>query len=264
MTNEPLRTERLTEISADAAKHRQRIEANQAYGRDDLGQIILRSLDLREGEAVLDIGCGTGIHLLGFLERVGPGGKVVGLDVDQRALDDVRERAAGRQPVPELVQGAMEDLERLVSWRPFDAACCAYALYYAQDPVTVIEQVARVLSPRGRFAVAGPYAGNNGEFLSLLGEAGLPARPALDPGFMDRIVEPVFQRLFGEVSGVPYENLVTYPTPESVVGYWRSTAYYVADAEEAFAQAVQRHFAAQGEFTNGKRGLVLQGRDPRS
>lgn len=249
-------------MSADAAKHRQRIEANRAYGRDDLSQIILQSLDLREGESVLDVGCGTGIHLIEFAAHVGPRGRVVGLDVDARALDDVRARAAGRQPVPELVQGPMEDLERLVDWRPFDAACCAYALYYAQDPTSVVEQVARVLSPHGRFVVAGPYTGNNSEFLALLAEAGLPARPALDPGFMDDVVGPACRRLFGEVSSQPYVNVVTYPTPESVVDYWRSTAYYVADAEEPFGRAVQRRFADGGGFANGKRGLVLLARDP--
>jgi arsenite methyltransferase len=49
--------------------------------------------DLRPGETVLDLGCGGGIDVLLSARRVGPAGKVYGLDMTGEMLDLARAHA---------------------------------------------------------------------------------------------------------------------------------------------------------------------------
>jgi 16S rRNA (cytosine1402-N4)-methyltransferase len=51
-------------------------------------QTVLGLLDPREGEVVLDVTVGLGGHARGFLERIGPKGKLLGIDADQENLKE--------------------------------------------------------------------------------------------------------------------------------------------------------------------------------
>ena len=46
-----------------------------------LGQKAIDSLDIQNGDSILDVGCGTGTTTLLLSEKVGPEGKVTGLDI---------------------------------------------------------------------------------------------------------------------------------------------------------------------------------------
>lgn len=59
-------------------------------------EAIFPSLPVKQGDAVLDIGCGFGDTAIKLAERVGPGGRVVGLDCCKAFLDYGRKDAAGR------------------------------------------------------------------------------------------------------------------------------------------------------------------------
>jgi SAM-dependent methyltransferase len=51
-------------------------------------------LDLRPGDTVLDVGCGTGLSFAGLVQRVGPEGRIVGIEPSPEMLAHARERAA--------------------------------------------------------------------------------------------------------------------------------------------------------------------------
>jgi ubiquinone/menaquinone biosynthesis C-methylase UbiE len=51
--------------------------------------------DLRVGDLVLDVGCGAGLDALIAAERVGPAGRVIGLDFSPAMLARARQGAAG-------------------------------------------------------------------------------------------------------------------------------------------------------------------------
>jgi len=52
----------------------------------------IAALDLRPGARVLDVGCGTGLNLAPLLGRVGPTGRVVGVDRSDKMLAQARAR----------------------------------------------------------------------------------------------------------------------------------------------------------------------------
>jgi len=117
-----------------------------AYRRD-----AVRALDLRPGARVADLGCGTGLALRDLVGAVGPGGKVLGVDLTDAMLRRARRRVdrRGWRNV-ELVEAD------LAAWQPpgeLDGAISVLALGLVADAGAAIRRVAAALRPGARLAV---------------------------------------------------------------------------------------------------------------
>src|SRR5262245_4644464 len=60
------------------------------------GERTVERLTLLPGAHVLDVGCGTGASALPAAARVGPTGRVIGIDLAERLLEIARQKAATR------------------------------------------------------------------------------------------------------------------------------------------------------------------------
>jgi ubiquinone/menaquinone biosynthesis C-methylase UbiE len=109
---------------------------------------VARLADVRAGESVLDLGCGTGT-LLAALLAARPEAVYAGVDPDPRVLAAARRRLAGRDV--ELIEGYAEDLP-FASQR-FDVVVSTLAFHHIPDGAkrTAVREVRRVLRPSGRF-----------------------------------------------------------------------------------------------------------------
>src|SRR5262245_17454642 len=58
-----------------------------------LGEAAMDRIGIHPGERVLDVGCGTGQTSLELARRVGPDGRVTGLDISAPMLGRARDRA---------------------------------------------------------------------------------------------------------------------------------------------------------------------------
>jgi len=107
----------------------------------------VEALALAPGEVAADIGFGGGLSLALLLDRVGPAGRVHGLDVSRVMLD--RARRKHRRPVADgrlvLHEASMTDLPLV------DAAMTVNTIYFVPDEV--FTELARVLSPAGRLVL---------------------------------------------------------------------------------------------------------------
>ena len=114
-------------------------EASRDYenaARDFWQYISIRTvelLDLKPGDRVLDVPCGSGASLVAAAHRVGPSGRVVGMDYAQQmvAIAEEKARAGGLTNV-ELSVTDMTGLED-EQLEPFDAVVCSLGLFFAED-----------------------------------------------------------------------------------------------------------------------------------
>ena len=105
------------------------------------------------GEAVLGVACGAGAVTAAVAQAVGPTGRVLGVDLSQAMVD-----AAGRhlenQGLLHAVTERMDAEQLTLPDAGFDLVVCALGLMYLPDPDAALREIARVLRPGGRVALA--------------------------------------------------------------------------------------------------------------
>ncbi|MXV61340.1 methyltransferase domain-containing protein [Natronorubrum sp. JWXQ-INN-674] len=114
---------------------------------------LLDAADLRDGDRLLDVACGTGIVARSAASRVGERGSIVGLDINEGMLAVAAETTeTERRPAIEWRRGDAIDLP--FPKGRFDVACCQQALQFVDEPSVALEEMHRVLASGGRVALS--------------------------------------------------------------------------------------------------------------
>ncbi len=109
--------------------------------------------DLREGETVLDIGCGAGMDTLIAARQVGPDGRVIAVDMTPAMLAKAERGAAdlGLDNI-DFREGLAESLP--ADDGAIDVVISNGVINLCPDKVRTMREVHRVLRPGGRFQIA--------------------------------------------------------------------------------------------------------------
>ena len=122
----------------------------------DTASELWRTAEIGPGSRVLDVGCGPGYASLDLAQLVGHTGRVVGVDLSGRFIDEAARRAGALGlGQAAFVEGDVGELGEMLGENggAFDAAYARWVLCFAPDTAGVLEKIAERVRPGGRVIV---------------------------------------------------------------------------------------------------------------
>jgi ubiquinone/menaquinone biosynthesis C-methylase UbiE len=119
----------------------------------------------------LDVATGRGAVALSAAKRVGPNGRIIGVDIAPEMLrETAKDLASGDWPMIELRQMEAENLQ--FPDASFDCVLCGFALWFFPDPQHALQEFYRVLKSGGTLELT--TIAHDSPFQNLVRETLLP------------------------------------------------------------------------------------------
>ena len=118
-----------------------------------LREITVNSAQVKPGDCVLEVGCGTGTLTLAAKRQAGPSGKVFGIDIIPGMIELSQQKAAQANLDVNFQLGSIDDIP--FSANQFDVVMCSFMIFHMSEMVRRkgIIEIYRVLRPQGRLLV---------------------------------------------------------------------------------------------------------------
>lgn len=115
--------------------------------------LLLEMAELKSGEQVVDIACGTGLVSFRAASLIGEKGQLTGTDISDKMID-IAMAIAEQKGIRNSRFIRMDAEELQFPDQSFDVALCALGLMYVPGPVIAIREMYRILKPGGRMVAA--------------------------------------------------------------------------------------------------------------
>jgi len=205
--------------------------------------------ELRPGERVLDLACGTGVVARLAAAHVGPVGRVTGLDFNAGMLAVARAVPPAPGAAIHWVEGSAVAMD--LPDASFDVILCQQGLQFFPDKLAALREMHRVLVPGGRVLLsiwksASPYNIAAGEALERFAGADVAnkyraSRVVPDADALHRML---VETRFRAVQILPRPLIISLPSIETfVVGHLSSSP--VAGALAALSEEQRAGFSKQ-------------------
>jgi SAM-dependent methyltransferase len=198
------------------------------------------------GAIVLDVACGTGNLAVPAAKR---GCIVTGVDIAPNLIEQARERAAAEGLTITFDEGDAEQLPYADA--SFDIVVTMFGAMFAPRPAVVASELARVLKPGGKLAMANwTPAGFTGKMFRV-GSQHVPPPPGVEPPVFWGVPATVIERLSPHFTDIATEIIpVDFDMPFSPAGAVDFFRRYFGPTQVAFSRlepAGQTAFAADLE-----------------
>lgn len=131
---------------------------NEQFTKDSVlrfnKQRTLELTDLKDGQTVLDAGCGIGLDVIQMAMRVGPAGHVFGVDNSREMIATARSNAAHFELPLTFLNGNIYQLEFQDNF--FDRCRVDKTFQHLSDPKAALEELIRVTKSGGKIIIADP------------------------------------------------------------------------------------------------------------
>ena len=178
----------------------------------DITEKTIRRMNLRPGERVLDLGCGSGwaTRLLARLVADGPEGfgQVVGVDVSDEMI---RQARAGSKDFDNImfIWGSATQ----IPWEEnfFDKMLSVESFYYYPDQERALAELFRVMAPKGRLFILINLYKDNPYSLQWVDKLNVPVHVRSAAEYVDMLRKHAFEHV--EYAQIPDDT----PTPDDYV-----------------------------------------------
>ena len=116
-------------------------------------QKLLELANIKKGDKIIDIACGTGLVSFPAAEQAGDKGSVMANDISDKMVETGTAIAKERK-LSNISFQRMDAEELDVEDNSYDVALCALGLMYFPDPLKAIKEMYRLLKPGGHAVVA--------------------------------------------------------------------------------------------------------------
>lgn len=126
---------------------------NIHFYTDSMRNEVAELAEINQGSCVLDVGCGTGYTTEAILRKLETG-EVIGIDLTPQQLSKAARKLKPGKVELSLSRGDAENLP--FKDESFDAIVSVGALEYFPNPKKALEEMTRVVKPRGKVVIGGP------------------------------------------------------------------------------------------------------------
>lgn len=238
-----------------------RIEINRAYSSAEFDSWLFDKLNVQPGEDILDVGCGSGAQTIPFATMVGPTGSVSALDISADSIALLKSRIPPASRV-QAVAADMADLPQVIagtfSIKRYSLAHSSYALYYSPGRLDVLDTMRRALKPGGRCAVFTPNQPHG--LVDLAARfVHVPAAVHESLRFGPEVLSPYFEQHFRSTQVHHFHNVVSLPSSDILIDFYRQTTYYDPAIEAKIREAADEAIKQRGRFEYEKNGYLIVG-----
>ena len=114
-------------------------------------EAAIQDLHLKPGDTVIDMGCGTGLTFPSLYHKVGPTGRIIGIDISADMLDQAQELASENGWTN--VQLTAIDISQYEFPVQADGILSTFALILVPNASQVVSQACQALKPGGRISI---------------------------------------------------------------------------------------------------------------
>lgn len=238
---------------SDRKKITSRINTHDNFADLDLNDWIIKKINPKNTEIILDLGCGPGKQIF-IIKNLYPYSTIFAFDQNQDSLNFIKNKSVEENIEKiHIIQGDLDIFDTKIDIKQnFDLIYSSFALYYSKNIPELIQKIKNKLIHNGRFFCCGPILGNNGELIKF--QKNILGSQLQDVKYkMEDDVLPAIKTNFQKITVEYFNNPIHFPSADTVVDYWKSSWLFEPKIEQSYVDAINEYFTSHHEFVTTKK-----------